>query len=170
MPNTARYDCRSISVRAILSSPISSEEIKRQLRVSGARPLPSCTLELTERHRDRRCRRVIAKMTRFRLWASIFPSTTSAPGYSSLAYIKRLPIHELKIDKSFIQDCTTIPTMRRWSKPSCPSPSTCNFHVVAEGVVDTSTGRFPECARCRHSSGLSLWTAGTGRCLVEAFA
>ncbi|NCB53916.1 MAG: EAL domain-containing protein, partial [Epsilonproteobacteria bacterium] len=27
-------------------------------------------------------------------------------GYSSLAYLKRLPIHELKIDKTFIRDLT----------------------------------------------------------------
>ena len=34
-------------------------------------------------------------------------STTSAPAYSSLSYLRRLPVHEVKIDDSFVQGMAT---------------------------------------------------------------
>ena len=60
-------------------------------------------------------------------------------GYSSLAYMKQLPVHELKIDKSFIQN------MCRNAKDSMIVQSVIdlahNFdmQVIAEGVEDAET-------------------------------
>ena len=60
-------------------------------------------------------------------------------GYSSLAYLKRLPVHELKIDKTFIFG------MARDSSDAVIVRSTIdlahhmNLAVVAEGVEDEST-------------------------------
>ncbi len=55
-------------------------------------------------------------------------------GYSSLSYLKRFPLHELKIDRSFLQDMTTDSEDRALVSAMIYLAHEFNLNVVAEGV------------------------------------
>ena len=60
-------------------------------------------------------------------------------GYSSLAYLKNLPVHELKIDRSFVAALTTSERDRVIVDSTVALGRRLGLDVVAEGVEDQAT-------------------------------
>ena len=76
----------------------------QQLLAQHGLPADLLTLEVTESLVVDDVEQVAAKMRALADLGVRFSVDDFGTGYSSLRYLKRLPLHELKIDKSFVQD------------------------------------------------------------------
>lgn len=63
-------------------------------------------------------------------------------GYSSLSYIKRLPVHAIKIDKGFIEDVTRDPYDQGIVKAISTLAQTLGLRVIAEGIETDAQWEF----------------------------
>jgi EAL domain-containing protein (putative c-di-GMP-specific phosphodiesterase class I) len=74
-------------------------------------------------------------------------------GYSSLNYLKRLPLHQIKIDKSFIDDVGKYPKDDMIIQSIIQLAHNLNLRVVAEGVETYSQHEFLMGLRCQEGQG-----------------
>jgi EAL domain-containing protein (putative c-di-GMP-specific phosphodiesterase class I) len=77
-------------------------------------------------------------------------------GYSSLMYIKRLPIHELKIDRAFVRDVTTDADDASIVKAMLSIASRFGIRAVAEGVETQAQADFLAANGCPVLQGYLL--------------
>ena len=88
-------------------------------------------------------------------------------GHSSLAYLKQLPVTEIKIDRSFIQDVATDETDRVIVRCTVDLAHSLGLRVVAEGVEDAVTYALVAELGCDEAQGFYLSPALRGRELTS---
>ncbi len=74
-------------------------------------------------------------------------------GYSSLAYISKLPIHTVKIDRSFVQGVDTDPHAAVIVKSTLSMCRELGINTIAEGVETEAQGRFMSRHGCQQIQG-----------------
>lgn len=74
-------------------------------------------------------------------------------GYSSLSYLRNLPIHELKIDRSFISRVTESSADAVMVNTIIGMAESLNLRVVAEGVETVGQYNFLSKQRCHEIQG-----------------
>ena len=74
-------------------------------------------------------------------------------GYSSLSYLRRLPVSQLKIDRSFVQDLETSPDARAIVKAVIELAHALGLEVVAEGVETEGQAAELRAKRCDKLQG-----------------
>lgn len=108
-------------------------QFRQCLVETGADPT-HMTLEITEGLVIDNIGDVVAKMNELSALGVHFSMDDFGTGYSSLSYLKRLPIHEIKIDKSFVQDVTSDPNDAALVETILTVAQLLRIRVVAEGV------------------------------------
>ncbi len=74
-------------------------------------------------------------------------------GYSSLAYLKRLPVNDLKIDRSFVLDMVTDDSARVIVQSTIDLAHNLGMRVIAEGVEDAQTWSLLQALGCDEMQG-----------------
>ncbi|WP_296508118.1 EAL domain-containing protein [Rhodoferax sp.] len=132
--------------------PDFSTHILDLLRTSGANPY-RLKLELTESLLLSDFDEAILKMGELRSIGVSFSLDDFGTGYSSLAYLKRLPLDQLKIDKSFVRDVLTDPNDAAIARTILSLAKSLDLGVVAEGVESAGQRDFLLAAGCRSFQG-----------------
>jgi diguanylate cyclase (GGDEF)-like protein len=91
-------------------------------------------LELTESMLVEDIEDVIEKMTKLKAHGLLFSLDDFGTGYASLSYLKRLPLDQLKIDRSFIRDILTDPASAAIAQAVISLSHALGLSVMAEGV------------------------------------
>ncbi|MCH8531031.1 MAG: EAL domain-containing protein [Saccharospirillum sp.] len=104
---------------------------------------PKClTLEITESLVIDHIDQVIAKMNQLAELGIHFSLDDFGTGYSSLAYLKRLPINELKIDRTFVQDAPINPRDAALVETIMAVARHMKLTLVAEGIENQAQSDF----------------------------
>jgi diguanylate cyclase (GGDEF)-like protein/PAS domain S-box-containing protein len=107
--------------------------VENILKTTGLDP-KDLELELTERVLIRDAQTALNLMNDLKSLGICLSIDDFGTGYSSLNYLHRFPIDKLKIDISFVKDCTRDPSSASITKAIIALAHNLNLRVIAEGV------------------------------------
>jgi EAL domain-containing protein (putative c-di-GMP-specific phosphodiesterase class I) len=128
------------------------EQVFDALRSAGAEP-SRLKLELTESLLVENVEDIIDKMMRLKEGGVGFSLDDFGTGYSSLAYLKRLPLEQLKIDQSFVRDILTDPNDAAIVRTIIALGQSLGLNVIAEGVETAAQRDFLQENGCASYQG-----------------
>lgn len=109
------------------------EEVSRALRAHDLSPSHLC-LEITESAVIRNGEAATATLRALRRYGVRLSMDDFGTGYSSLSYLHQLPIHSLKVDRSFVSRIEDDPDQFEIVQTILSMATSLNLLVVAEGV------------------------------------
>jgi diguanylate cyclase (GGDEF)-like protein len=153
--------------------------IVRRLLANSPVPAHTVTLEITETHvmsDPVRTMRALHELAELGVRLSVDDFGT---GYSSLSYLQRLPVHEVKIDKSFVEAVVTDHGADAIVRSVIGLAANLDLWVVAEGVDDPAVVERLGELGCKEAQGfyfarpmdgadIERYAASTGLPLVAA--
>jgi diguanylate cyclase (GGDEF)-like protein len=141
----------NVSVRD-LAHPELVDELAALLADRGVSP-NQVQLEITEGALMADPRRVLVTLHRLDKLGVALSLDDFGTGYSSLQHLRRLPLAEVKIDRSFVMGMTTDPDDAAVVRSIIDLARALGLRVVAEGVEDDQTRRLLTASGCDVGQG-----------------
>jgi EAL domain-containing protein (putative c-di-GMP-specific phosphodiesterase class I) len=132
--------------------PAFVQKVLAVLQETRSNPQP-LKLELTESLLVRNVEEIIEKMFALKAKGVGFSLDDFGTGNSSLTYLKRLPLDQLKIDQSFVRDVLIDPNDATIAKTIVALATTLGLGVIAEGVETAAQRDFLADAGCHAYQG-----------------
>jgi diguanylate cyclase (GGDEF)-like protein len=128
------------------------EDVLTMLNANGAKA-EHLKLELTESVLVDNVEDLIIKMNALKARGIGFSIDDFGTGYSSLSYLKRLPLDQLKIDKTFVRDILTDPDDAAIARMVVALADSLGLSVIAEGVETEAQRDFLAKLGCKNYQG-----------------
>ena len=125
-------------------------------------PPSMLTLEITESTLIADPARTVSTLNRLSDMGVALAIDDFGTGYSSLSYLHRLPVDEIKIDKSFVQRMIADDSDSVIVNSTIDLGHNLGLQVTAEGVEDGQTWQLLAAAGCDQAQGFFLRASGTG--------
>ena len=157
----AAWACDPVRSQWVLAVNVSATQIQQADFVQGVQQTLARTqaapdrlkLELTESLLNADLDATILKMQQLRAIGIRFALDDFGTGYSSMSYIKRLPLNQLKIDRSFVMDLPDDQDAGAIATMIIQMASTLHMEVVAEGVETQAQAQYLENLGCQFFQG-----------------
>jgi diguanylate cyclase (GGDEF)-like protein/PAS domain S-box-containing protein len=117
-------------------------------------------LELTESAMFTTVDETLAKMSALKTRGVCFSIDDFGIGYSSLSYLKNMPLHQLKLDRSFVADVLTNPNDAAIARTIIALGKSLGVDVIAEGVETEGQRRFLALHGCHAYQGFLFGRPG----------
>ena len=131
------------------------EQVREVLQETGA-PAHQLKLELTESAMVEDMDAVVARMQALRQLGVRFSIDDFGTGFSSLAYLKRLPLDQLKIDQGFVRDCLEDHNDASIAQTVIALGHSLGLDVIAEGVETAAHQAALQGWGCRFFQGYGI--------------
>lgn len=128
------------------------EQTRAILERSGANPA-LLKLELTESVVLEHVDAVVERMLQIKKLGVTFSLDDFGTGFSSLSYLKRLPLDQVKIDQSFVRDVATDPNDAAIVHAIIAMSHSLGMEVIAEGVETSEQLAFLSASGCSNFQG-----------------
>jgi EAL domain-containing protein (putative c-di-GMP-specific phosphodiesterase class I) len=141
----------NVSARNLLedSLPADITELLHRHRVRGSQ----VTLEITETEIMRDPEHTIDVLDRLNSLGLRVSIDDFGTGYSSLSYLRRLPVTEVKIDKSFVLQMDANPNDAMLAKTIVDLAANLSMRVVAEGIESQASWDALHAMGCERGQG-----------------
>ncbi|MFT5643289.1 MAG: diguanylate cyclase (GGDEF)-like protein/PAS domain S-box-containing protein, partial [Janthinobacterium sp.] len=128
------------------------DQVLSVLKQTGARP-QRLKLELTESMLVSNADQIIEKMAALKVQGIGFSLDDFGTGFSSLAYLKLLPLDQLKIDQTFVRDVISNPDDGAIITTITALAHALRLSIIAEGVETAAQRDFLAAAGCHTYQG-----------------
>jgi diguanylate cyclase (GGDEF)-like protein/PAS domain S-box-containing protein len=144
----------NVSMRNLLDQTL-PETVARHIAHYGVRP-ERISLEITESVAMAEPERTLRVLLRLHDLGVHLAIDDFGTGHSSLAYLRRLPVQTLKIDRSFVAGLTRDEASRSIVKATVELGHALGLEVTAEGVEDDEQLRAVRELGCDHAQGFLI--------------
>ncbi|HEY1090007.1 MAG TPA: EAL domain-containing protein, partial [Burkholderiaceae bacterium] len=128
------------------------QQVAQALQSAGL-PAQQLELEITESVLMHETDKVLATADQLRQMGVSLAIDDFGTGYSSLAYLQRLSVHKLKIDRSFVHQAEHSKSMAAIIRAIVEMARALEVEIVAEGIETEAQRRFLVAAQCKIGQG-----------------